>query len=106
MAKWEYSVKKYPINDVRQATELLSAAGAQGWELVWAVQSNQDFVAVLKREQLGYAGPREKRLEETVKSDGGEKRGPGRPPKILTSTVHVDNVTSSLPTLEATFPDD
>lgn len=101
MTKWEYSVKKYPINDVRQATDLLTAAGGQGWELVWATQSNQDFVAVLKREQIGYTGPREKRLVE-VPPDNGEtgfdpidpkKRGPGRPPKNYETTTSVPGIT-------------
>ena len=92
MSKFEFVVRKVPINDTRAATEYLNQLGAEGWDIVASVQSNQDFVMVLRREILGYDGPREKRQENG-------KRKPGRPRKD-------DEVTASVPGVEVGFPGD
>ena len=96
MVKLEYKVVNVPLGDTRQATALLNQLGAEGWDAYEAVQNGQNLITFLKREVVGYQGPREKREEEAKPEDG--KRSPGRPRKEQVS------VTPSLP-VELQFPD-
>jgi len=91
MTRFEYRVVNVPLGDTRQATEQLNRLGEDGWDAYYAVQHNQNLVTFLKRELIGYQGPREKREEAKPELDG--RRGAGRPRKDVapvTPTLPVD----------------
>ena len=106
MTKLEYKVINVPLGDTRQANAVLNQLGAEGWDAYEAVQNGQNLVTFLKRELVGYQGPREKREEE--KPEDNSKRGPGRPPKKISEEVAAAKVeaTTTIPGLSAQFPGD
>ena len=98
-SKLEYKVVNIALGDTRAATALLNQLGMDGWDAYEAVQNGQSLVTFLKRELVGYQGPREKREEADPLAQTGEgKRGPGRPPKKIV-------VTTTLPGVSAEFAD-
>jgi len=98
--KYKYRLERVFLNGVREATERLTALGGQGWHVVESVHHGNELFVLMELVQHGNElfVPMVLPIDKTDQTPATEpKRGPGRPPKNVSTSV-----TSSVEGIEIT----